>query len=107
MLEFWKQISTHTSLAGRDAIFSTDAASLPFLLTRPSRDVTYFKRKRTNVRIFLLTRPSRDVTFLLFSSPTYHVISTHTSLAGRDDLPVKEFEYAGTISTHTSLAGRD
>ena len=33
-------------------------------------------------------------------------ISTHTSLAGRDE-GLGEFECTGKISTHTSLAGRD
>ena len=56
-------ISTHTSLAGRDAeTWYTDTVTDKFLLTRPSRDVTddYDRIRRERI------------------------ISTHTSLAGRD-----------------------
>ena len=56
---------------------------------------------------FLLTRPSRDVTFfrsLPFSAIT---ISTHTPLAGRDRLFVTCLSSSNIISTHTPLAGRD
>ena len=34
-------------------------------------------------------------------------ISTHTSLAGRDQSIQRLFKISGQISTHTSLAGRD
>ncbi len=36
-----------------------------------------------------------------------NIISTHTSLAGRDGLTPDELIDAYYISTHTSLAGRD
>ena len=58
-------ISTHTPLAGRDErAASMKAAHLPFLLTRPLRDVTYSSSLRT----------------------CQLQISTHTPLAGRDEL---------------------
>ena len=56
-----------------------------FLLTRPSRDVTDFERVFAFSLGFLLTRPSRDVTIMHdLKNNTLH-ISTHTSLAGRDN----------------------
>ena len=43
---------------------------------------------------------------VIFTCPTFAVISTHTSLAGRDWRD-KETDCKIRISTHTSLAGRD
>ena len=81
---------------------------LPFLLTRPMRDVTseYAKteadanvsthtphagRDETGLFIaalvpFLLTRPMRDVTVVVSHSHGDHAVSTHTPHAGRDRL---------------------
>ena len=56
---------------------------------------------------FLLTRPSRDVTLTDIDLEIVMEISTHTSLAGRDDEAHREEMAKMTISTHTSLAGRD
>ena len=55
---------------------------------------------------FLLTRPLRDVTIALCPRDSIVPISTHTPLAGRDQVvrAVREFF---CISTHTPLAGRD
>ena len=55
---------------------------------------------------FLLTRPSRDVTTTVDTSAEAMLISTHTSLAGRDIYGWRHRD-TGRISTHTSLAGRD
>ena len=55
---------------------------------------------------FLLTRPSRDVTERVLYLRFRLLISTHTSLAGRD-VWFDEMKDQLTISTHTSLAGRD
>ena len=95
-------ISTHTSLAGRDSqtprctIIFCDFYShflrqwcgriCPFLLTRPSRDVTNITDIPPRTLPFLLTRPSRDVTLFLHFYQFTVFISTHTSLAGRDIL---------------------
>ena len=55
---------------------------------------------------FLLTRPSRDVTYPQTRLDMIYNISTHTPLAGRDgDITVNGFPES--ISTHTPLAGRD
>ena len=131
MIETEIDISTHTSLAGRDIISCGEQYHLSiFLLTRPSRDVTSADKTGGTAKKFLLTRPSRDVTKFASLKSVWHNISTHTSLAGRDlsvfrDLllsitflltrpsrdvtripffPVADFR---AISTHTSLAGRD
>ena len=77
-----------------------------FLLTRPSRDVTWVAEEGFETELFLLTRPSRDVTFFWCCSKPCVSISTHTSLAGRDKI-AGTLNPASTISTHTSLAGRD
>ena len=55
-----------------------------FLLTRPSRDVTFLDSDWNMVPLFLLTRPSRDVTRVLSAELERENISTHTPLAGRD-----------------------
>ena len=39
-------------------------------------------------QIFLLTRPLRDVTFIDFCCDEGIIISTHTPLAGRDNLKI-------------------
>ena len=56
---------------------------------------------------FLLTRPSRDVTAVFMDSKLFDSISTHTSLAGRDIIRSYKIIIMFMISTHTSLAGRD
>ncbi len=58
------------------------------------------------MRKFLLTRPSRDVTDQYNTGMYNGMISTHTPLAGRDEL-WKRFGRNVKISTHTPLAGRD
>ena len=78
-------ISTHTPLAGRDAL------------------VTYLRPASEE---FLLTRPLRDVTGGLAVVTDYPIISTHTPLAGRDGFDNHDLVSCG-ISTHTPLAGRD
>ena len=102
---------------------------LPFLLTRPLRDVTDGQGKKRSATEFLLTRPLRDVTLTLMMLLMGLAISTHTPLAGRDFLEGENmFDYYGflltrplrdvtlsrapggtalEISTHTPLAGRD
>ena len=61
------RISTHTPLAGRDAL----------------SDAVLFDASE-----FLLTRPSRDVTQYEYTNSVTISISTHTPLAGRDDILV-------------------
>ena len=100
-----------------------------FLLTRPSRDVTKPPGRGSVACEFLLTRPSRDVTCHFQERFINDVISTHTSLAGRDFVSgmkkprifafqltrpsrdvtavIPPSALVSTISTHTSLAGRD
>ena len=77
-------ISTHTSLAGRDTDHPWTCIKSIFLLTRPSRDVTFYNFIVMIPCVFLLTRPSRDVTCLQLVNQQQIRISTHTSLAGRD-----------------------
>ena len=57
-----------------------------FLLTRPLRDVTNCSIDVVLHFRFLLTRPLRDVTHLIDSHSVLTAISTHTPLAGRDDI---------------------
>ena len=56
--------------------------------------------------VFLLTRPLRDVTVYSIAALTSPRISTHTPLAGRDQLLDLIFPKI-PISTHTPRAGRD
>ena len=78
-------ISTHTSLAGRDIFDKLHCViRFSFLLTRPLRDVTPFGIPTERAERFLLTRPLRDVTQLSLFDLVENEISTHTSLAGRD-----------------------
>ena len=66
---------------------STGGEGGRFLLTRPSRDVTAECKSGDSLGAFLLTRPSRDVTLPGRNTTIYgaNTISTHTSLAGRDN----------------------
>ena len=58
-----------------------------FLLTRPLRDVTLIRLYLLDGNTqFLLTRPLRDVTQCVNNFCFYVNISTHTPLAGRDDI---------------------
>ncbi len=78
-------ISTHTSLAGRDSI-TANIINIIIISTHTSlagRDNTGWTGRGDPVR-FLLTRPSRDVTIKGTMVYAYDAISTHTSLAGRD-----------------------
>ena len=61
-------ISTHTPLTGRDAVFLMNALGIKFLLTRPLRDVTCHRWRGQN-RVG---------------------ISTHTPLTGRDQTAVEK-----------------
>ena len=102
----WQHVSTHTSLAGRDFLCCGYINSNMFLLTRPSRDVTYFCRICTlsndvSTHTSLAGRDNGG-NFLLLPER----VSTHTSLAGRDEL-FQFFPFILRVSTHTSLAGRD
>ena len=83
-----------------------DGTYRTFLLTRPSRDVTFSESCASGFAAFLLTRPSRDVTSDFAWLTIATAISTHTSLAGRDGLAISCI-FGSVISTHTSLAGRD
>ena len=56
--------------------------------------------------VFLLTRPSRGATDCNFVLVVILAISTHTPLAGRDEMMARVVP-RGFISTHTPLAGRD
>ena len=79
-------ISTHTSLAERDAVPSGSARiSSGFLLTRPLWDVTWsWLSAYPEIYPFLLTRPLRDVTTADAVRRFEIDISTHMPLAGRD-----------------------
>ena len=100
-------ISTHTPLAGRDSVLQVWISELAISTHTPlaGRDPVLFLVFR-QVSKFLLTRPSRDVTFQPTICFTSLRISTHTPLAGRDRLPFY-LAVATKISTHTPLAGRD
>ena len=64
------KISTHTPLAGRDKKRLRAAVqSFRFLLTRPSRGATYRLLNWVARRLFLLTRPSRGATDNLAFQP--------------------------------------
>ena len=79
-------ISTHASLAGRDA---DECGRLPLEGSE-----------------FQPTRPLRDATYAYYGNAYLRLISTHASLAGRDGFLPTLLWRAG-ISTHASLAGRD
>ena len=55
---------------------------------------------------FLPTRPLRDATEHVDKNDGRDIVSTHASLAGRDD-EMAEIKKAESVSTHASLAGRD
>ena len=122
-------ISTHTSLAGRD-LSSSAVSCRPrgFLLTRPSRDVTFRVRLFLACLAFLLTRPSRDVTLIRCGThgPQKFLLTRPSrDVTLMDDGNTVTFKFLLTrpsrdvtpafvplftlppISTHTSLAGRD
>ena len=62
-------------------------ASSLFLLTRPLRDVTiHLGYHSVSAKAFLLTRPLRDVTNATYRWNGSAWISTHTPLAGRDEI---------------------
>ena len=79
-------ISTHTSLAERDAVPSGSARiSSGFLLTHPLWDVTWsWLSAYPEIYPFLLTRSLRDVTTADAVRRFEIDISTHMPLAGRD-----------------------
>ena len=85
VLRFDVAISTHTSLTGRDEIlkFFEKTGKISTHTSLAGRD---FDKPSiySSFSPFLLTRPSRDVTNSTWTSPTWDGISTHTSLAGRD-----------------------
>ena len=102
------QISTHTSLAGRDKVcfLSTAHAVISTHTSLAGRDGEKQRKEKTGWK-FLLTRPSRDVTKSNRVEKSHADISTHTSLAGRDCYLIHVHFIINVISTHTSLAGRD
>ena len=79
-----------------------------FLPTRPLRDATISSKFSFQPFVmFLPTRPLRDATGLLRAKAGILPVSTHASLAGRDDVLEGKTGYAQGVSTHASLAGRD
>ena len=77
------------------------AADRAFLLTRPSRDVTGTRKNGAGRNgKFLLTRPSRDVTDMHEIGFRAMVISTHTSLAGRDRDDIRELKKFNNFYSH-------
>ena len=120
-------ISTHTPLARRDVIRLICLNCQAFLLTRPSRGATTF-RKMTSTTIYFYSHAPRGARQGKMSRAFEHIISTHTPLAGRDysgqtyvNSVLNFYSHAprgarlftvdepeeGKISTHTPLAGRD
>ena len=81
------RISTHASLAGRDAIINTVRAAIDaaFQPTRPLRDATQAYAMSEGIKKFQPTRPLRDATVIPHGDVIGRVISTHASLAGRDN----------------------
>ena len=71
-----------------------------FLLTRPLRDVTYFRLNCIASILFLLTRPLRDVTNSARAATLISSISTHTPLAGRDLVTVEDDELNINFYSH-------
>ena len=81
------RISTHTPLAGRDLTqLSVWLMPSEFLLTRPSRGATQITLPPGHTWKFLLTRPSRGATYFMEIHEGTFSISTHTPLAGRDQI---------------------
>lgn len=101
-------ISTHTSLAERDAVPSGSARiSSGFLLTHPLWDVTWsWLSAYPEIYPFLLTCPLRDVTDPGPADPLPFPHFYSPPLAGRDDILVEVYE-CFEISTHTPLTERD
>ena len=94
-------ISTHTSLAGRDdswehICYNYVISTHTSLAGRDSIVVREFPSKTQ----FLLTRPSRDVTFSDYHTKNRLTISTHTSLAGRDKNGAVHFRQNWNFYSH-------
>ena len=106
-------ISTHTSLAERDAVPSGSARiSSGFLLTHPLWDVTWsWLSAYPEIYPFLLTRSLRDVTTADAVRRFEIDISTHMPLAGRDwsgaggSTSVSAFLLAATCGTWRYTCG--
>ena len=75
-----------------------------FLLTHPLRGATETKGKGNCAKSFLLTHPLRGATGGLLWLIIWIWISTHTPLAGCNELIALQ-EFVTIISTHTPLAG--
>ena len=124
-----QRISTHTPLAGRDRLIALGKTEgLDFYSHAPcgARPCSQYARAHSEhfyshapcgarrmdttcwsrTMAFLLTRPLRGATFANLGEQPVLNISTHTPLAGRDDLDFYYLPVPG-ISTHTPLAGRD
>ena len=101
------QISTHTPLAGRDCIVYQGRNRPYDFYSHAPRGARRVLEPGEVERIgFLLTRPSRGATTFFMSFTLSAIISTHTPLAGRDELSYN-YTRLFPISTHTPLAGRD
>ena len=101
------RISTHTPLTGRDTEVAEKVLDEVISTHTPltGRDLQSSPNRTCPVG-FLLTRPSRDVTYTQISEHMLSRISTHTPLTGRD-MGRGGFDNRGSISTHTPLTGRD
>ena len=101
------QISTHTSLAGRDPLRNGISKEiLKFLLTRPSRGATLNRQKERLTYSFLLTRLLRGATAAgrLFLLTGVFLLTRLLRGATAVEIVV---DGGGAISTHTPLARRD
>ena len=87
IITFRFNISTHTPLAGRDAIRQTpDVRQGDFYSHAPRGARLLYRHCRDQGHEFLLTRPSRGATIYRIPLLPLTEISTHTPLAGRDVL---------------------
>ena len=102
-----RMVSTHASLAGRDqATLGATRNARCFYPRVPCgtrhTDCVLWPPEST----FLPTRPLRDATHRLRFMAAGIDVSTHASLAGRDQMAA-DIDAVFFVSTHASLAGRD
>ena len=102
------KISTHAPLAGRDGDGGRGSDAIAYFNPRaPCGARPDFGEDIDNCPKFQPTRPLRGATEVCGLGAVDGLISTHTPLAGRDQVRCGASCSTSRISTHAPLAGRD